>query len=86
MWTRENRGNYERKGSGYPSGLVDEKWSLVEPHLPPARRGFLINLAVSPASTQDRDMVAPLLAIARRRFQGLQRALAGGGYQGAGHR
>jgi transposase len=39
MWTAENRGKYERKGQRYPSDLTDEEWALVEPHLPPARKG-----------------------------------------------
>jgi transposase len=43
----------------------------------------LINFVVSPASVQDRDMIAPLLKIARRRFPSLERAIADGGYQGA---
>ena len=38
MWTAANRGQYERRGQRYPSDLTDEEWSLVEPHLPPARR------------------------------------------------
>ena len=37
MWTSENRAQYERKGR-YPSDLTDDEWSLVEPHLGPARR------------------------------------------------
>jgi len=43
---------------------------------------MLINLCVSPASVQDRDMIAPLLKIARARFPSLQKAVADGGYQG----
>ncbi len=27
MWTRENRGLYERKGLRYPSDLRDEEWA-----------------------------------------------------------
>lgn len=38
MWTAENRGTYERKGSRYPSDLTDEEWALVEPLLPPERK------------------------------------------------
>lgn len=39
MWTSENRARYERKTAGYPSDLTDEEWALIEPHLPPPRRG-----------------------------------------------
>ena len=39
MWTPENRGLYERKGARYPSDLTDEEWALIEPLIPPARRG-----------------------------------------------
>jgi transposase len=42
----------------------------------------LINFCVTPASIQDRDMIAPLLKIARKRFPALAAALADGGYQG----
>ena len=39
MWTRENRGLYERKGLRYPSDLTDEEWALIAPLIPPAKRG-----------------------------------------------
>jgi transposase len=39
MWTRENRGLYERKGGRYPSDLMDEEWALIGPLIPPAKRG-----------------------------------------------
>lgn len=39
MWTVENRGEYERKGLRYPSDLTDAEWALVEPLIPPAKRG-----------------------------------------------
>jgi hypothetical protein len=39
MWTRENRGLYERKGVRYPSDLRDEEWTFIEPLVPPAKRG-----------------------------------------------
>ncbi len=42
----------------------------------------MVGLAVSPADIQDRDMIAPLLRIARRMFPSLARAIADGGYQG----
>ena len=39
MWTRENRGLYERKGLRYPSDLTDPEWALIAPLIPPAKRG-----------------------------------------------
>jgi len=39
MWTTENRGHYDRGGLRYPSDLTDEEWRLVEPLIPPAKRG-----------------------------------------------
>jgi transposase len=39
MWTRENRGLYERKGARYPSDLSDAEWTLIAPMIPPAKRG-----------------------------------------------
>ena len=39
MWTNENRGRYDRSRLRYPSDLTDEEWSLVEPQIPPAKRG-----------------------------------------------
>ena len=39
MWTRENRGLYERKGARYPSDLSDAEWALIAPLIPPAKRG-----------------------------------------------
>ncbi len=45
MWTRENRGLYERKGARYPSDLSDAEWALIAPLIPPlippAKRGGL---------------------------------------------
>lgn len=39
MWTVENRRAYERDGLRYPSDLSDAEWALVEPLIPPAKRG-----------------------------------------------
>ena len=39
MWTRENRGLYERKGLRYPSDLRDAEWALIASLIPPAKRG-----------------------------------------------
>lgn len=39
MWTKENRGRYDRSGLRYPSDLTDEEWGLVAPLIPAAKRG-----------------------------------------------
>src|SRR5260370_29356093 len=39
MWTSKNRGRYDRSRLRYPSDVTDEEWRLVEPLIPPARRG-----------------------------------------------
>jgi len=39
MWTKENRTLYDRSQLRYPSDLTDEEWALVEPTIPPAKRG-----------------------------------------------
>ena len=39
MWTKENRGRYDRSRLRYPSDLTDEEWALVGPLIPPAKRG-----------------------------------------------
>lgn len=39
MWTNENRGRYDRSLLRYPSDLTDDEWCLVEPLIPPAKRG-----------------------------------------------
>ena len=39
MWTNENRTLYDRSKLRYPSDLTDEEWALVEPMIPPAKRG-----------------------------------------------
>jgi transposase len=39
MWTKDNRRLYDRGGLRYPSDLTDEEWALVEPLIPPAKRG-----------------------------------------------
>lgn len=44
---------------------------------------MMVGLCVSPADVQDRDMIAPMLKVARRMFPSLARAIADGGYQGA---
>ncbi|MGH6795670.1 MAG: IS5 family transposase [Methylocella sp.] len=39
MWTAEHRRLAARKGLRYPSDLTDGEWALVEPMIPPAKRG-----------------------------------------------
>ena len=39
MWTAENRARYDRSRLRYPSDLTDAEWALVEPLVPPAKRG-----------------------------------------------
>jgi transposase len=43
----------------------------------------VIAFGVTEANIQDRDVIAPLLKIARDRFPSLLKAIADGGYQGA---
>jgi transposase len=39
MWTPEHRLAARRVGQRYDSDLTDEEWALVEPLIPPAKRG-----------------------------------------------
>src|SRR5665213_2514387 len=39
MWTAENRGRYNRDKLRYPSDLTDAEWALIEPLIPPAKKG-----------------------------------------------
>jgi transposase len=39
MWTTESRPRYNRDRLRYPSDLTDEEWILVEPLIPPGKRG-----------------------------------------------
>ena len=39
MWTPEHRLAADRRGLRYPSDLTDAEWTLIEPMIPPARRG-----------------------------------------------
>lgn len=39
MWTKENRIRYNCDKLRYPSDLIDAEWSLIEPLIPPAKRG-----------------------------------------------
>jgi transposase len=39
MWTTESRSRYNRDRLRYPSDLTDAEWMLVEPLIPPGKRG-----------------------------------------------
>jgi Putative transposase of IS4/5 family (DUF4096) len=39
MWKPEHRRAAERHGLRYSSDLTDAEWGLVEPMIPPAKRG-----------------------------------------------
>jgi len=39
MWTKENRGRYDRSKLRYPSDLTDEEWALIACEIPGAKRG-----------------------------------------------
>ena len=39
MWTPASRRLYARKTPRYPSDLTDGEWALIEPLIPPAKRG-----------------------------------------------
>src|SRR5471030_206769 len=39
MWTSQNRARYDRSKLRYPSDLTDDEWGLVEPLIPPGKRG-----------------------------------------------
>ena len=39
MWTEDNRLRYVRSELRYPSDLTDAEWALIEPLIPPVKRG-----------------------------------------------
>jgi transposase len=39
VWTVENRARYDRSTLRYPSDLTDAEWALIDPLIPPAKRG-----------------------------------------------
>src|SRR5882672_7859219 len=39
MWTNKNRARYDRSKLRYTSDLTDDEWKLVEPLIPPGKRG-----------------------------------------------
>ena len=39
MWTWKKHSEYNRGALRYPSDLTDDEWALIQPLIPPARRG-----------------------------------------------
>jgi transposase len=39
MWTPENRMRYDRSHLRYPSDVTDEEWAVIEPLIPPGKKG-----------------------------------------------
>jgi transposase len=39
MWTKENRSRYDRSELRYPSDLTDAEWAVIEPLIPPGKKG-----------------------------------------------
>jgi transposase len=39
MWTEANRPKYNRDHLRYPSDVSDEEWAVIEPLIPPAKKG-----------------------------------------------
>jgi len=39
VWTDSNRARYDRNHLRYPSDLTDDEWSIIEPLIPPAKKG-----------------------------------------------
>lgn len=39
MWTKENRTRYDRSKLRYPSDVTEAEWALIEPLIPPGKRG-----------------------------------------------
>ena len=40
MWTKKNRGQYDRSKLRYPSDVTDEEWALIGPLIPPGEEGW----------------------------------------------
>lgn len=78
MWTVENRSRYNRDHLRYPSGLTDEEWALIEPLIPPGKRGGGSAVDLREVATSDGEQAVRLR---RRTVEGanaLQRAGDGG--------
>ena len=59
MWTPEHRQAAARRGLRYPSDLTDAEWALIEPMIPPARRGGRPRDVERPRGAQ-RDLLCSL--------------------------
>ncbi len=59
MWTEITRAKYARAGLRYASDMTDAEWALIEPFLPPAKRGGRLRTTVL------RDVVNALLYLLR---------------------
>ena len=59
MWTEITRAKYARAGLRYATDMTDAEWALIEPFLPPAKRGG------RPRTTVLRDVVNALLYLLR---------------------
>lgn len=57
-WTGIARREHSREGLRYPSDMTDAEWAVLEPFIPPARRGG------RPRTTDMREVVNALLYIA----------------------
>jgi hypothetical protein len=66
--------------SGYDAG---KKIKGAKRHIAVDTLGLMHGLVVTPASIQDRDMIAPLMTVVRSMCATIQKSLADGGYQGA---
>jgi len=61
MWTNENRARYDRSNLRYPSDLTDAEWLLIEPLIPPAKRGGgkrKVNMGNVPVDVEKREAAA----------------------------
>ena len=59
MWTEITRQKYEREGQRYKSDLTDAEWTLIEPHMPAAKR------LGRPRATELRNVLNAILYIER---------------------
>jgi transposase len=90
IWTRENRCRYEYRGLRKRGASIDpvgfdagKKTKGITGHILTDRQGLLLNVAVHPASVQDRDGIKQVLTKrVRRRFPLLEVIFADAGYQG----
>jgi putative transposase len=64
---------------GYDAG---KKIKGKKRHVAVDTLGLMLGIIVTPADVQDRDVIAPLLAVVREKLPTLERAMADGGYQG----